>query len=121
MLKTPLTELRKELANNERVSGAALLHWPLFIQQTFPIWRLPDSSGYGDKSCREIGAADPGAVPGGSTRKGFFHSQARPDGAEPGSTRSEEHTSELASLLRISNAVICLKKNKHHTHTPILS
>src|SRR3546814_1398164 len=27
--------------------------------------------------------------------------------------RSEEHTSELQSLMRISNAVFCLKKKKH--------
>src|SRR3546814_7338479 len=30
--------------------------------------------------------------------------------------RSEEHTSELQSLMRISYAVFCLKKKKHH-HT----
>src|SRR3546814_9994908 len=31
--------------------------------------------------------------------------------------RSEEHTSELKSLMRISYAVLCLKKNKHkHTY-----
>src|SRR3546814_8648213 len=30
------------------------------------------------------------------------------------STRSEEHTSELQSLMRISYAVFCLKKKKHH-------
>src|SRR3546814_10859075 len=43
-------------------------------------------------------------------------------GADPG--RSEEHTSELQSLMRISYAVFCLKKknntnsnsNQHHTH-----
>src|SRR3546814_6837314 len=29
--------------------------------------------------------------------------------------RSEEHTSELQSLMRTSNAVICLKKKKHIT------
>src|SRR3546814_3601157 len=29
--------------------------------------------------------------------------------------RSEEHTSELQSLMRISYAVFCLKKNKQHT------
>src|SRR3546814_1614465 len=29
------------------------------------------------------------------------------------SCRSEEHTSELQSLMRISYAVFCLKKNKH--------
>src|SRR3546814_1730980 len=28
-------------------------------------------------------------------------------------TRSDEHTSELQSLMRISYAVFCLKKNKH--------
>src|SRR3546814_1828807 len=33
--------------------------------------------------------------------------------------RSEEHTSELQSLMRISYAVFCLKKNNknHHLHT----
>src|SRR3546814_2812822 len=30
----------------------------------------------------------------------------------PGDRRSEEHTSELQSLMRISYAVFCLKKNK---------
>src|SRR3546814_10026049 len=32
--------------------------------------------------------------------------------AEDGPTRSEEHTSELQSLMRISYAVFCLKKKK---------
>src|SRR3546814_3662240 len=31
--------------------------------------------------------------------------------------RSEEHTSELQSLMRISYAVFCLKKKKRHIHT----
>src|SRR3546814_2313585 len=31
--------------------------------------------------------------------------------------RSEEHTSELQSLMRISYAVFCLKKKKKKTHT----
>src|SRR3546814_3742948 len=39
-------------------------------------------------------------------------------------TRSEEHTSELQSLMRISYAVFCLKKkttlNKDNTYTPYL-
>src|SRR3546814_5804803 len=38
-------------------------------------------------------------------------------------TRSEEHTSELQSLMRISYAVFCLKKKTHpnsiHYHTPL--
>src|SRR3546814_5136295 len=32
-------------------------------------------------------------------------------------TRSEEHTSELQSLMRISYAVFCLKKKKNNTKT----
>src|SRR3546814_1848941 len=31
--------------------------------------------------------------------------------------RSEEHTSELQSLMRISNAVFCLKKTKNSNYT----
>src|SRR3546814_2912063 len=34
----------------------------------------------------------------------------------PSSLRSEEHTSELQSLMRISYAVFCLKKKKLHTY-----
>src|SRR3546814_2347941 len=34
--------------------------------------------------------------------------------APAGSQRSEEHTSELQSLMRISYAVFCLKKKKKH-------
>src|SRR3546814_1682318 len=33
----------------------------------------------------------------------------------PRENRSEEHTSELQSLMRISYAVFCLKKNKYQT------
>src|SRR3546814_7778814 len=32
-------------------------------------------------------------------------------------SRSEEHTSELQSLMRTSYAVFCLKKKKQHTNT----
>src|SRR3546814_1931196 len=34
------------------------------------------------------------------------------------SLRSEEHTSELQSLMRISYAVFCLKKKNKHTNEP---
>src|SRR3546814_10560414 len=36
-----------------------------------------------------------------------------------GMARSEEHTSELQSLMRNSYAVFCLKKNKNQQHTLI--
>src|SRR3546814_4337153 len=47
------------------------------------------------------------------------------DGDDGRDMRSEEHTSELQSLMRISYAVFCLKKktyekptNTQHTHVP---
>src|SRR3546814_5804129 len=42
-------------------------------------------------------------------------SEAGPKPAPDG--RSEEHTSELQSLMRISSAVSCLKKKTHSHHT----
>src|SRR3546814_6149977 len=36
----------------------------------------------------------------------------------PGASRSEEHTSELQSLMRISYAVFCLKKKKQEKKNP---
>src|SRR3546814_2797235 len=44
---------------------------------------------------------------------------ARPSGgaAGPAADRSEEHTSELQSLMRISYAVFCLKKKNYTTQT----
>jgi hypothetical protein len=39
----------------------------LFIYTLWPISVVPGSPGYGDKLWRAIDAADPGAVPGGST------------------------------------------------------
>src|SRR3546814_1838349 len=39
-----------------------------------------------------------------------------PELPEPWNNRSEEHTSELQSLMRISYAVFCLKKKKKKTH-----
>src|SRR3546814_1216253 len=36
-------------------------------------------------------------------------------------SRSEEHTSELQSLMRISYAVFCLKKKKQHLSTSLMT
>src|SRR3546814_5613773 len=36
------------------------------------------------------------------------------------SSRSEEHTSELQSLMRISYAVFCLKKKNNFLHTSLI-
>src|SRR3546814_3271301 len=60
-----------------------------------------------------------GAVPGVVAREGKAHQHAQWLGALGGKVRqvhrqqrSEEHTSELQSLMRISYAVFCLKKKK---------
>src|SRR3546814_2141780 len=53
----------------------------------------------------------------GSTTPAFSNSNFR---GSPAVSRSEEHTSELQSLMRISYAVFCLKNNKYssvHTMT----
>src|SRR3546814_14491658 len=47
--------------------------------------------------------------------------RVRPGEKVPVDGRSEEHTSELQSLMRISYAVFCLKKkNTNHTHSTYL-
>src|SRR3546814_9797146 len=58
------------------------------------------------------------AVPHENWRKGDSCSGSAPHkhkahpSPDPWATRSEEHTSELQSLMRISYAVFCLKKKK---------
>src|SRR3546814_9205316 len=42
-------------------------------------------------------------------------------GSRAGVGRSEEHTSELQSLMRISYAVFCLKKKKHTDTSPTIN
>src|SRR3546814_4744422 len=64
-----------------------------------------------------------GAAPGwttttctaGNSMSGWSFTSIRLKLTIPAS-RSEEHTSELQSLMRISYAVFCLKKKKHHSH-----
>src|SRR3546814_3575757 len=67
------------------------------------------------------GEVEPVAYPPLDEKLPQFQSAA-PDG-QPGEDRSEEHTPELQSLMRISYAVFCLKKKKkdivHLKHTTI--
>src|SRR3546814_8781339 len=50
--------------------------------------------------------------PDWQSQRDYFHAEGRRLKAG----RSEEHTSELQSLMRISYAVFCLKKKKYVTH-----
>src|SRR3546814_3516054 len=47
------------------------------------------------------------------TRRSVFQRTRRAARPDHRTARSEEHTSELQSLMRISYAVFCLKKKKH--------
>src|SRR3546814_6132272 len=74
------------------------------------------------------GSASVGAGIGGmaSAAKGAATNSMKNAFGLRAADRSEEHTSELQSLMRISYAVFCLKKKKHlptlrslTTHTPL--
>src|SRR3546814_9195732 len=59
---------------------------------------------------------------GDGERPGNYRARARPAARAHRNIivlRSEEHTSELQSLMRISYAVFCLKKNKKHKNDKI--
>src|SRR3546814_6941142 len=58
---------------------------------------------------RHLLAAHPAAVTDEAQREAVSQPGAE---RRPGQGRSEEHTSELQSLMRISYAVFCLKKKK---------
>src|SRR3546814_5737967 len=73
------------------------------------------------KLSRGAAAAAAGAASTSAKRRPSFATQATPVAAcarssitkvDPAGDRSEEHTSELQSLMRISYAVFCLKKKK---------
>src|SRR3546814_2846088 len=70
---------------------------------------------------RNAGAGMGGAIPGQAARRGAGgrgRAPLRPEHRLPrGRPRSEEHTSELQSLMRISYAVFCLKKKKKKNKT----
>src|SRR3546814_6329842 len=69
-------------------------------------WRRND----GGANLKDRAALAPGGSSGGS-------STAIAARLCPAATRSEEHTSELQSLMRISYAVFCLKKKKTNNKT----
>src|SRR3546814_3053311 len=84
-----------------RSPSTALLHRPFTLGRTAAVdrraaFRAPRRTCGGDGQDRDTAA-----------RRG-----AR---VAPRGPRSEEHTSELQSLMRISYAVFCLKKKKTHS------
>src|SRR3546814_9873444 len=57
------------------------------------------------------------AIPYRSASAPRWYRAPRAGPVPPAPARSEEHTSELQSLMRISYAVFCLKKKKKTQHT----
>src|SRR3546814_6372552 len=84
------------------------------LQSPFPPWPDRARQDASDARHRESGAR------AGSARQGLLSFRRKVHGRVSGRAsrqgRSEEHTSELQSLMRISYAVFCLKKKKHKTN-----
>src|SRR3546814_4842547 len=75
----------------------------------------PQSLARGPRACAHLGYRRLLRAAGRSTAAARAWERPRP---EPGRhRRSEEHTSELQSLVRISYAVFCLKKKKQQNTT----
>src|SRR3546814_8079339 len=74
-------------------------------------------AGIEHRFVRQLAVGDqPQAAAGLQRRRGRGDERAAEVGAR---VRSEEHTSELQSLMRISYAVFCLKKKKHRNISPV--
>src|SRR3546814_4093898 len=79
-------------------------------QALTPLHLRPESHRY-RRRCSRSRAAARGYVPPAWARVDALGlASARNESDTPGPWRSEEHTSELQSLMRISYAVFCLKK-----------
>src|SRR3546814_1516489 len=81
--------------------------WDSFHDDLISAYRLVSTEGAARPVSYDYGIAGDGASDRLSVNaKGTTHIDQK--------SRSEEHTSELQSLMRISYAVFCLKKKKQH-------
>src|SRR3546814_2616400 len=72
--------------------------------------KLPAMAGAMENAARAQSRSS--RVIGRGPERGRAHEWYRPEAVRAPDVRSEEHTSELQSLMRISYAVFCLKKKK---------
>src|SRR3546814_3293613 len=81
-----------------------------------------DRAAGGRDRAADRGLPDAGAGGGAGARRAARYRRGRlAVGSRHAHQRSEEHTSELQSLMRISYAVFCLKKKKKITKISIIS
>src|SRR3546814_19235992 len=89
----------------------------------FPYTTLFRSRRFGRRACRRLGDRDRQSVrdrlvgDGGNHLGGASHHRTRRLRSLNPDRRSEEHTSELQSLMRISYAVLCLKNKTQNNIT----
>src|SRR3546814_4537064 len=88
---------------------ATIEPWVPVAQAPAKVWPLPAPLVHNERPCSSSLSETSSTSAPASTSISLAASM-------PGRTRSEEHTSELQSLMRISYAVFCLKK-KNTTHT----
>src|SRR3546814_9778457 len=77
---------------------------------------LAGQGGYGVMTAPAMAAAAATLLTDGALPEGFVPEGVTTEALSP-NRRSEEHTSALQSLMRISDAVFCLKKKKSKTTT----
>src|SRR3546814_1984810 len=93
----PAEDLQAFLANAYAVEKQRVI----LSHPGYAVWLLEcDGTAIGHAAAGPCGLPHPDVAPG------------------DGELRSEEHTSELQSLMRISSAVFCLKKKNHTLNTP---
>src|SRR3546814_6871646 len=97
MLRRPPTSTRTD----------TLFPYTTLFRSVHALWTLRNNDFQLEGSSRQSGEAGDDYVVDIKTESGHHGTEAR--------GRSEEHTSELQSLMRISYAVFCLKKKKTQT------
>src|SRR3546814_1821665 len=99
-------------------SEGKVKQWNLGLSYDFEVVKL--HAGFGQTRDGLINALSYGDIKGGDVfiddlkANLYTVGLSAPLGAGKIMARSEEHTSELQSLMRISYAVFCLKKKKNH-------
>src|SRR3546814_7337926 len=88
------------------------------VRDAGPVRHAQLVAAAGDRDVgRPVDAAEPGRLGGAGLCRGLPVLHLAAQLPARGRPRSEEHTSELQSLMRISYAVFCLKQKKINTHT----
>src|SRR3546814_3328658 len=103
MNMSPLGPLEQDMLGKTRQ--------PVLLNGEAPDWFGVSATRSPSLQSVDVGTADPPQMCWRSNQCPISWVAVRPRSAP--AVRSEEHTSELQSLMRISYAVFCLKKKKH--------